>query len=593
MIHRIKYSLLLLTYPFLLLPQVVDNFEITGNNDFKNNEIIGWAQVGKGTRVYEGILDTIKFRVAFNLSLKGYFNPSFDETAMEFSEDSQRVNIKLVAYEGTPTFINKVIFTSNDSLRLQSFLPVFNFLQGQVFDKNELEEYINDALTKLENDGHPFAVFTITSVYFYYDSTDENNYADLYLNLDTGIKSKIEKIEVKGNESTRDYVVIRELRIEPGEQYSQDKIEELPKRLNRLRFFEPVTTPQFYVDSDDNGVLLITVKERQTNNFDGIIGYVPPANENESGFITGIVDVSLRNLFGTGRAVAFRWRKIDRNSQELELRYLEPWLFSFPLNLNVDFLQRQQDTIFVQRTISGGLEYLATEDVSAAVFVSSESTIPTLSEDSVFTVFNSTSLTTGINLTIETLDDPIAPTSGILFSNSYMFSTKNINGPPEFILPETETEINLQRFEATLALIYELFIRHVIAFKINGRELRGPVFEESDLYRLGGTNSLRGYREDQFLGNRIYWTNLEYRFFLSRRTFAFLFFDTGYFLRDAYEVYNADGVEKVPKQEAFKIGYGLGINLETAIGVLGVSFALAKGDSFSDGLIHFGIINEF
>jgi outer membrane protein insertion porin family len=168
-----------------------------------------------------------------------------------------------------------------------------------------------------------------------------------------------------------------------------------------------------------------------------------------------------------------------------------------------------------------------------------------------------------------------------------MFSKKNINGPPEFITSETETEINLQRFEATLALFYELFRRQVIAFDINGRELRGPFFEESDLYRLGGTNSLRGYREDQFLGNRIYWSNLEYRFFLSRRTFAFLFFDTGYFLRSADEESN------IIEQEEFKIGYGLGINLETAIGVLGVSFALAEGDSFSDGLIHFGIINEF
>ena len=113
MIHRIKYFILLLTYPFLLLPQVVDNFEITGNNNFKDNEIIGWAQAGKGTRIYNGILDSIKSRVAFSLSLKGYFNPSFDGTSMEFSEDSQKVNIKLVAYEGTPTFINKVIFFSH------------------------------------------------------------------------------------------------------------------------------------------------------------------------------------------------------------------------------------------------------------------------------------------------------------------------------------------------------------------------------------------------------------------------------------------------------------------------------------------------
>ncbi len=584
---RIKYFWLLTLYPFLLLSQVVNNIEVITNTTRSASEIISWTQTGKGSKIYNGILDTLKSRIAFNLSLKGFFNPEFEGSELDFSTDSLNVNIVLKIDEGEPTFISNVNFSSNDSLQLKTFLPVFRFLQGQIFDKNEIEEYISDALTRLENNGLPFAVFTITSVHFYYDSTEDKNFTDLYIKLTTGNESKIDKIEVQGNESTRNYVVIRELRIEPGEQYSQDKIEELPRRLNRLRFFDPVTTPQFYMDSDDNGVLLITVKERQTNNFDGIIGYIPASNDNESGFITGLVNVSLRNLFGTGRAAAFRWRKIDRNSQELELKYLEPWLFSFPLNLNVDFYQRQQDTIFVQRTISGGLEYLATEDVSAAVVVSSESIIPTLSEEPVFTVFNSTSLTTGVNLKIDTRDDPLAPTSGILFINSYKFSKKNINGPPEFITPGTETEINLQRFEATLALFFELFRTQVIAFDINGRELRGPFFEESDLYRLGGTNTLRGYREDQFIGNRIYWTNLEYRFFLSRRTFAFLFFDTGYFLR------NADENRNILKQEAFKIGYGLGINLETAIGVLGVSFALAKGDSFSDGLIHFGIINEF
>ena len=587
MILRIKYFILFAIYPFLLLSQVVDKIEVNTNSSISESEIISWTQTGKGLKIYKGILDSLKSRIAFNLSLKGFFNPEFEGSKLDFSADSQKVNIVLNIDEGEPTFISNVNFTSNDSLQLKTFLPVFQFLQGQVFDKNEIEEYINDALTRLENSGHPFAVFTITSVHFYYDSTEDKNFTDLYIKLNTENESKIDKIEVQGNESTRDYVVIRELRIDPGEQYSQDKIEELPRRLNRLRFFEPVTTPQFYMDSDDNGVLLITVKERQTNNFDGIIGYVPPSNDNESGYLTGLVDVSLRNLFGTGRAAAFRWRKIDRNSQELELKYLEPWLFSFPINFDVRFFQRQQDTIYVQRTIAGGLEYLATEDVSAAVFVSSESTIPTLSEEPIFTVFNSTSLTTGVNLKIDTRDDPLAPRSGILFINSYKFSRKNINGPPEFITPGTETDINLQRFEATLALFFELFSTQVIAFDINGRELRGPFFEESDLYRLGGTNSLRGYREDQFIGNRIYWTNLEYRFFLSQRTFAFLFFDTGYFLR------NADEVRDIPKQEAFKIGYGFGINLETAIGILGVSFALAKGDSFSDGLIHFGIINEF
>jgi outer membrane protein insertion porin family len=74
---------------------------------------------------------------------------------------------------------------------------------------------------------------------------------------------------------------------------------------------------------------------------------------------------------------------------------------------------------------------------------------------------------------------------------------------------------------------------------------------------------------------------------LSRRTYGFLFYDAGYYLRKADEQLG------ISESDAFKSGYGLGISLETGLGILAVSFALADGDSFSDGKIHFGIINEF
>ena len=138
-----------------------------------------------------------------------------------------------------------------------------------------------------------------------------------------------------------------------------------------------------------------------------------------------------------------------------------------------------------------------------------------------------------------------------------------------------------------LDFFYSIFSRQVVALKLNGRELQGSFFEISDLFRLGGTNTLRGYREDQFLGSRVFWSNLEYRLLLARRTYTYLFFDTGYYL------VKEDAARKISKQEAFNIGYGLGLNVETALGVIGVSFALAKGDSFCDGKIHFGLVSEF
>jgi outer membrane protein insertion porin family len=74
---------------------------------------------------------------------------------------------------------------------------------------------------------------------------------------------------------------------------------------------------------------------------------------------------------------------------------------------------------------------------------------------------------------------------------------------------------------------------------------------------------------------------------LARRSYTFVFFDTGYYLR------NADPLKNIQEVSSFKTGYGFGLNIETGLGVLSVSFALGQGDSFSQGKIHFGIVNEF
>jgi outer membrane protein insertion porin family len=472
-------------------------------------------------------------------------------------------------------------------LNIENYLSSFDYLKGEIFNRYEIESIIGELLKNLENRGFPFAKITIRSVYLYDDSTSEDHLADLNLKLEEGRKSRIDKIEVVGNNSTKDYVIIRELRIDPGEEYSEQKIENLPRRLNKLRYFDPVPVPQFYIDSKNNGVLQINVKEKNTNNFDGIIGYVPPAKDNESGYVTGLVNVTLRNIFGTGRAAAIKWQKLTRVSQELDLKYLEPWLFGYPFNINAELFQRIQDTTYVQRRISGSLEFLATEDISASAFISTEDVIPTERQVPVFTVYNSSTLTTGLSLKIDLRNDPLAPTSGFLFETAYSFSRKKINGPPEYITPGLETNPNLQRITAGFSAFYELFHRNVVAISVNGKELRGPYFEQSDLWYFGGTNTVRGYREEQFLASRIAWSNLEYRLMLTQRSYTFLFFDAGYYLREA------DIERSIPKNEDFIFGYGLGITIETGIGLLGVSFALAQGDSFSEGKIHFGIINEF
>ena len=588
MIRLAKFSLVIILFiSSFSSAQKLSSFEVNGNFNFDDSEYLNWSQLRINQPIYNGILDSVKSKIARNILLQGYYFFNFTSVELVVSNDSSKFDIILDIDEGYPVVINNIYLDGIDTTSGMNIIKQFNYLKGQVFNQREIELNIEQLLTGFENSGYPFAKIQITSVNVYQDSVNKENFADLYLNIISGELNKIDRIEIQGNTSTKDYVIIRELRIESGEPYMQNKIEEFPKRLNRLRFFEPVSIPQFYINSKKEGVLLVEVKEKNTNNFDGIIGYIPPGKDESSGYVTGLVNISLRNLFGTGRAASIKWNKYNRNSQELDLRYLEPWLFSFPLNVNLGLYQRIQDTTYVQRKIEGSLDYLATEDISAGVMFASETVVPTVRANPVFTVYNSSYVTTGANLKIDTRDDPYAPTEGILFINSYSFSIKTINGPVEYFTPSLSTSVDLQRFASSFYIFYELFSRQIVALGLNAKELRGLSFENSDLYRLGGTNSLRGYREEQFLGSRIFWSNLEYRALLTRRSYGFVFFDTGYYLRPEEPDRN------IPKSEEFLYGFGLGLNLETALGVLRVSYALGEGDTFSDGKIHFGVLNEF
>ena len=588
MIHLAKYSIIFLfIISSISFSQKLSSFEIKGNTNFDEQQYFQWSGIRLDQNIFPGVLDSVKSRIARNVITMGYYDIKFISSELSVAEDSATFQIVLNIEEGNPVIIDKIIFTGIDSTVNQSLIDEFGFLKGQVFNKEEIEYNIEQLLIEFENTGHPFAKVIINSVDVFVNSINDENLASLYLKIESGKENRIDKIDIRGNTSTKDYVIIRELRFETGQPYMQKQIEEFPQRLNRLRYFEPIAIPQFYINSKNEGVLLIEVKEKNTNNFDGIIGYIPPGKNESSGYVTGLINISLRNLFGTGRAAAIKWNKYNRNSQELDLKYLEPWFLGFPVNINLSLYQRVQDTTYVQRKLEGALEYLATEDISGSVSIASETVVPTVRTIPVFTVYNSSYITTGVNLKIDTRDDPYAPTKGILFNNSYSLSKKTINGPVEYLSPNLETSINLQRFSVSFNFFYEIFSRQIIAIGVNGRELKGPSFENSDLYRLGGTNSLRGYREEQFLGSRIFWSNLEYRALFTRRSYGFIFFDTGYYLRPE------DGEKNIPKSEDFLYGYGIGLNLETGLGVLSVSYALGRGDTFSDGKIHFGILNEF
>lgn len=519
------------------------------------------------------------------LNASGYLDHKIELKTLQTDSSSYKLLVNI--NPGPEATLRSLKITGEGVDSMLNGVRGFSFIEGSTYNEGEMSALFAEILDHLEELGFPFARLTIGSITTTYSPDSSSLFADVSVTLDRSRQAVISKIEISGNEGTSPDVILREINVKAGDIYRPGKSSLITARLNKLRFFEPVPVPEFYFNEKDEGVLKITVKETNTNNFDGVIGYIPPGQNEETGYLTGLVNISMRNLFGTGRNFSFNWQQLSRNSQELDLSYTEPWLLGLPLSITPRLYQRKQDTLYVDRVIELSAEYFAGENFSLALNFSSRSVIPTLFERPVFTVFNSTITTGGIGLRYDTRDDPISPTGGINFFSYFAISNKKINGPAEFITQGQQLQLNLRKITFDLDLYFEVFSRNIAVFGVSVREIQGDLLEDSDLFRLGGNSTLRGYREEQFRGNRVAWTNLEYRFLLTRRSYLFAFFDTGYYLL------SGDNNRGITEATAVKTGYGFGMSFETGIGLLSVSYALASGEGFSDGKIHFGIINQF
>lgn len=556
---------------------------VDGNKNFSKDEILNLLSLKPRSPFSQEVLNSSIMQLLRRYQEEGFYAAAVESVTTQTGSDSSEVDIVLYVHEGDRTELGDLQVTGNHALSTGEILLLFDSKVGTPLRQAQLENDFDALLKKYEGIGYPFAKVEVDSLSMYEEG--EQKKLSLRLNIQEGALTTIEEVKIEGNKDTKDYVIMRELGMKPGDVYSRRKVEAIKHRLGRLNLFSTVSDPELYVGKKGGG-LLVKVQEGNTNSFDGIIGYVPKGTANQPGNFTGFVNVSLRNLFGTGRRLGVRWQRENQETQEVELHYLEPWFFNLPVNVGVGFLQREQDSSYVRRKFDLKGDASITDELSLALLFGQDRIIPS---STLSTPFVSESKTTavGVEIRYDTRDDFFSPTTGILYRSDYRVGRKTFSGSALSLPDRTGESVTVKRLGVDLEFYLQPFFRQVIGTGLHAKDLRSDRIEDGDLYRFGGTNTLRGYRENQFLGSSIVWSNLEYRFLMGKRSFLFGFIDTGYFFRPV------DERRAIESSEALKVGYGLGFRVETSLGLLGVSYALGRGDTFSTGKIHFGIINQF
>ncbi|MCC5979399.1 MAG: outer membrane protein assembly factor BamA [Salinarimonas sp.] len=287
---------------------------------------------------------------------------------------------------------------------------------GGIYDSTEVERTLVDMTTSVSQRGYAFAQVRPVGV-----RNEAEGTIDLTYVVEEGPRVYIERINIRGNTRTRDYVIRRELDLGEGDPYNRVLLDRAERRLRNLGFFENVRITQEPSMSPDRVVLNIEVEDKPTGSFSVGGGY-----STADGFL-GEVSLSEDNFLGRGQAVRISGG-FGQRSQSYDFSFTEPYFLGYRLSAGFDLFSRYNEertfARYESRTEGGTVRFgiPITEEFSISpryTLLQQRITIPdgfrrNASPALLESEGRRTTSLVGLSFTYNSLDNVQDPTSGFL-----------------------------------------------------------------------------------------------------------------------------------------------------------------------------------
>ncbi|WP_420964182.1 outer membrane protein assembly factor BamA [Bradyrhizobium sp. B120] len=261
----------------------------------------------------------------------GYADVQVVAALTEYDPDKKGFLVTFKIEEGQQYRVAAVNYTSSiatlDPNALRSFSRV-NI--GSLYNAEALEKSVEEMQIEASRRGYAFAVVRPRG-----DRNFDNHTVSITFAIDEGPRTYIERINVRGNSRTRDYVIRREFDISEGDAYNRALVDRAERRLKNLDFFKTVKITTEPGSSSDRVILIVDLEEKSTGDFSVSGGY-----STTDGALAE-VSVSERNLLGRG-LFAKASVTYGQYARGYSLSFVEPYLLDYRIALGLDFYQRQQ-----------------------------------------------------------------------------------------------------------------------------------------------------------------------------------------------------------------------------------------------------------
>lgn len=347
--------------------------------------------------------------------------------------------------------------------------------------------------------------------------------------------------------------------------------------------FQRVEGPVLLPTSDSTAIVQLVLADRAPGSFDLALGYLP-GGAGRAGSVVGSGNLVLRNLFGGGRSFSVELDRLPGQTSSLEVSVADPFVLGRNLGVDASFAGYQQDSTFSRQEygLSAGLRLGQTVlRATATRRTSRPGTSGAQIVNGVQRVASASTRMAGFGIVYRNSDDLFAPSRGIE-AEVEVLRGRQQRERFEIVGPDTvrvSRGVLQDRLEGEVRGYLPLSRRLTLVLGGDARVLVSDTPDPSDLFRLGGASTLRGYDEERFAGIAVGRALAELRSRLEGPSFAYAFLDVGYV---------DPGKDSGQKPQLYP-GFGVGVQLTTAAGLLNVSYAVNREDGLLNGRIHFGI----
>jgi outer membrane protein insertion porin family len=415
---------------------VVREIKFYGNQAFDESDLEGELDETEEAKWWKfwssAKFDKKKYEEDKELLLKfykrnGYRDAGIISDSLIYFNDKKDINIEIYVDEGPQYKVRNIEWIGNTIYPDRVLSERLEFAKGDVFDYEKFEQNLrgNEKQTDI------YALYLDNGYLTFNLKATETKVADdsvdILIRVEERNQFKIGKVDITGNDKTKDKVIRRELYTVPGDYFNRGLLFRSVQQLANLQYFnaEKLYGPEgidYTLPTDSTVDVTFRVEEKSSDYLNASIGY-----SGAYGF-SGAIGVTLTNFsitepfsLGGGQVLSFNWQfGVGSLYRTFTLGFTEPWMFDTPTLVGLEVFDTRQAYVYDLRqsggTIRVGRRLKWPDDFFYIQGLFRYQYNNVLEGQNYYVEGVTHQYTLGLTITRKNIDNPIFPSSGSSFT---------------------------------------------------------------------------------------------------------------------------------------------------------------------------------